>query len=204
MPQEHTLPPADIPDIAFLTPQAEWVGVLRAIGGGGSRDPVTWPLQLNVVRLADAAVRDYQLGRHCINSFHARSPQHFGLLHIIEGATHFENCIWHLERFIKHARAVRACPTAEPELKSLIPKTSIFLQSGVESKVTQLRHALAHLEGKNIKVPSGTGLALLPQNQGLVMGEHLILWSELVSWLAEANVCASNVARFKPVAKPEA
>jgi hypothetical protein len=153
--------------------------------------------------LADAAVRDYQLGRHCINAFHARSSHHFGLLKVIEGATHFENCIWHLERFIKHARAVRACPTAEPELKLLIPKNAILLNGVVETKVTQLRHALAHLEGKNSKVPAGTGLTLLPQNQGLVMGEFSISWDELVSWLSEANLCASNVARFKP-SLPEA
>jgi hypothetical protein len=200
MPQEHTLPPRNIPELSFLAPQSEWAGLTRALAGGGSRDPVAWALQLNVVRLLDAAVRDYEFGRQSINAFHGGAPHHFGLLHIIESTTHFENCIWHFERFIKHAKALRACSTAERELKLLIPKNSEFLRGAVEGKVTALRHGLAHLEGKHEKIPPGTGLALLPQDDGLVIGEHIIGWGELVSWLTGAHSCTSDVSRFRPLA----
>jgi hypothetical protein len=119
---------------------------------------------------------------------------------LILSTTHFEGCIWHFERFIKHVRALRACPTAEPELKALAPKSSVFLQGEVEGKLTQLRHTLAHLEKRasSGQIPQGASLALLPVKNGLQISDHSLTWDELASWLTEAHECSARLASFRP------
>lgn len=198
------IPPADIPTLGHLEPQAGPMGLRRGLSGGGSRDQVAYVLAANAVRLIDASIRDYMLGRDAINRLHAARPHTFGLSETIEAASHFESCLWHLERFIKHAKAIRACPTAEEELKSLVPKGASFLSGTNEGPITQLRHTIAHLESEALKgnVPPGTSLALVPQEQGLTVGHHTLPWNDLTSLLAEAHECAKAISGFKPI--PEA
>jgi len=164
-----------------------------------SQDHSAYVLQANAIRLADAAVRDYLLGGHSIAQHHERAMNQFGLAPILLATTHFESCIWHLERFIKHVRALRACATAEPELKELVPKTMALLQGAAEGKLTQLRHTLAHLERRATsgRIPKGTSLALLPLAEGLEIAGHNITWDELASWLRDASECASRLANFR-------
>ena len=195
---EDISPPLSIPSLKHLPAQSEILAVRRGIARGGSHDHSAYVLQANSVRLADAAVRDYLLGEHSIAQHHARQSNQFGLAPLILSTTHFESCIWHLERFIKHVKALRACPSAEQGLRTLIPRDSVFLQGRVEGKLTRLRHTLAHLEkdaGAG-RIPRGQSIALLPMQDGLRIGSHHIGWEQLAAWLAEAHACAAQLARF--------
>ena len=204
MPQENLLPPADLPDLSKLHAWSEWAVIVRAIGGGGSRDHTAHVLLTNAVRLLDAAIGDYQLGRHQVLRFHARDPSEFAIGHILRATTHFESCIWHLERFIKHARALRSLKTAEPELKILIPKGLSFFTSDSEHSITQMRHTISHLEGAALRgeLPQGAKIALLPLEYGLQISSHKILWQQLTDWLAEAHQCVEALANFRPPPTP--
>jgi hypothetical protein len=199
MPQKDLLPPVDIPDLSTLHAQAEWAAVIRSIGGGGSADQVAYTLQVNCIRLLDAAIRDYSLGRHAILQFHACKPNQFGIGYILQATTHFEGCIWHLERFIKHMRALRSLRSAEMELKTLIPAGLSFLQNSSERQIAQLRHTLAHLEGTALRgeLLQGTTIALLPLKDGLCIADHTLEWQDLVHWLRDAHSCVERMARFK-------
>jgi hypothetical protein len=201
MAKDNLIPPVDIPDLSDLQAQAEWTAVTRALCGGGSSDLVAHTLQVNCIRLLDASIRDYSLGRNAILSFHTRTPEQFGIGYIIQATTHFESCIWHLERFIKHIRALRSLKSAESELKALIPRNLSFLHQAAESQITQLRHTLAHLEGTALdgKVPQGTSIALMPLNGGLSISNHVINWNDLVQWLRDAHSCVERLAQFKPL-----
>ena len=105
-----------------------------------------------------------------------------------------------LERFIKHAKALRSAQFVPAELRDLIPRQSSFLQSQVERKITRMRHSLAHLEGDALKgrLPSGSSVILLALKTGLSVGEHSISWSELLDWLREINASALALAEYMP------
>jgi hypothetical protein len=113
---------------------------------------------------------------------------------------HFENCIWHLERFITHAQALRSAQSAPDDLKALIPRTLSFLQSSVKRRVKQMRNSLAHLEREALKghLPQGSNLASLALITGLEVGSHRIAWDELVAWLRDTHSCASALADYIP------
>jgi hypothetical protein len=166
---------------------------------GGSSDTVAHVLFVNCIRLHDAAIREYELGRQAILAFHGRAPDHFGIGHIAQATTHFEGCIWHLERFIKHMRALRSLKSAEIELKAIISRNLSFLSQPAENQITQLRHMLAHLEGAALRgqLPKGTSIALMPLERGLTMSSHTISWSDLAQWLRDAHACIEKLARFK-------
>jgi hypothetical protein len=193
------IPPIDIPDLSDLSPQSEWNTVMRGLCGGGSSDPLAHTLQVNCIRLLDASIRDYSLGRIAIISFHSRTPDQFGIGYITQATTHFESCIWHFERFIKHARALRSLKSAENRLKELIPRNLSFLHRSAESQITQLRHTLAHLEGTALKgkLTKGKIIALMPLDEGLSISDHTIKWLDLVQWLRDAHSCIEILAQFK-------
>lgn len=193
------IPPPDIPDLAHLKSQAESVVLLRGLAGGGSQDHITHTLHLNCVRLLDATIRDYQLARHAIHCFHACRPSQFGIADIMRASTHFENCIWHFERFIKHVRALRSHKEAEPGLKALLPSSMSFLKPTAERSITQLRHTLAHLENTALsgKLPPGSLITLLPLEDGLCIAEHTIRWDDLAQWLTDAHQCIEKLATFR-------
>ncbi|MBK7146488.1 MAG: hypothetical protein IPH76_15235 [Xanthomonadales bacterium] len=200
MTKDAILPPTDIPDLSALQLQTEWAFINRAILGGGSSDFTAYTLQLNCVRLMDAAIRDYSLGRQAILSFHARSPDEFGLGWIAMATTHFESCVWHLERAVKHARVLRSLKTAETGLKQLISKKLSFFSASAESRITALRDTLAHLEkaAGNGELRSGESIALMPTSVGLSISGHTIEWAELAGWLTDGHSCVAALASFKP------
>ena len=199
MPQRNLLPPEDIPDLSELSALSEWGAIVRGLGGGGSCDHTAHVLSVNTVRLLDAAIGDYQLGRQAILSFHSRDTNQFALGHIMRATTHFESCIWHLERFIKHVRALRSLKTAELELKALIPKKLKCLEQASEHAITDLRHTLAHLEGAALRgeLPQGVAIALMPMEIGLHIGHRTIRWESLAEWLQEAHKCVEQLANCR-------
>ena len=198
MSQENLLPPADLPDLSRLHPWSESATILRAMGGGGSRDHTAQVLLTNGVRLLDAAIGDYQLGRSEVLKFHAREPSEFAIGHIMRATTHFESCIWHFDRFIKHARALRSLKNAEPELKALIPKDLSFL-AGSAHAITDVRNMISHLveEAREGKLLQGTKIVLAPLKDGLSISSHEISWHQLVDWLTQAHKCAEALANFR-------
>jgi hypothetical protein len=199
MSQSH-LPPQDIPDLSSLSAQTVWAATGRFFFGGGSTDAVTQTLLVNGVRLLDASVRDYSLGRDAILAFHASTLNELRIGRVAQATTHFESCIWHLERFIKHARAIRARRATESELKALIPSNASFLNQSAEHQITSLRHVLAHLEraALNGELPQGQSVALLPVEDGLSISTHTINWQDLAQWLRDAHACVERLARYRP------
>ena len=193
------LPPTDLADLSTLRLNAPSMALQRYFLGSGPMRHDAYVLQFNAVRLADVALAEYVSAREVVSKFHAdhNSP---GVHYYHRASAHFENCIWAIERFIKHAKAIRSATFVPQELASLIPKRSSFLQSGVEKSVTRARHTLAHLEAAALKgeLPEGSNIALLPLKSGLSVGEHVIQWSSLAQWLTDINTCGSALAGYRP------
>ena len=200
MSNEFVLPPVDIPDLSKLNALSEQAIIVRVLGSGGSSDHTAQVLLTNTVRLLDASIGDYQLGRQAILAFHARDPSQLAFGYLMRATTHFESCVWHLERFIKHVRALRSLKSAEPELKALVPKGLKCFQQASEHMITNLRHTLAHLEGAALRgeLPPGATIALAPIEVGLRIAGHTIEWESLAGWLRDAHKCVEDLANFRP------
>jgi hypothetical protein len=195
-----SLPPADLPGLSELRPLAGWFGVLRALTGAGSDDRVAYTLQANSIRLSQAAISEYQLGVLAVKNFHEKRQELSALHWAVVSVNHFESCLWHLERFLKHCRALRGSVSAEPDLKRIIPRTLQIFEQDAESRITRLRHRLAHLEkaAQNSELPQGSSIMLRPVRSGLILADIQISWLELAAWLREAHSIVERLIEFMP------
>ncbi len=199
----ESFPPKGLPDLKELRPLAGWFGVLRALSGAGSNDFVAASLQSNAIRLCQAAISEYQLGILAIEAFHQTLENLTPLHWAIASIGHFESSLWHLERFIKHAKALRSLHSAEMDLRRTIPKSLAIFKQDAERRITRLRHQIAHLESviQNRELPQGSSIMLRPTRTGLVLGSECITWSELEQWLREAYDVSEKITEFVP--KPD-
>ncbi|MBX9904960.1 MAG: hypothetical protein K2Y31_11430 [Burkholderiales bacterium] len=142
---------------------------------------------------------EYELARTSIVAFHGKT-QGIGIHFITRASGHFESCIWSLERFIKHAKALRSATFIPADLRDLVPRQSSFLQSPVEKQITRMRHTLAHLEGEALKglLPQGSNIILLAIDRGLSVGGHIVEWKELIAWLQDVHATGAALADYLP------
>lgn len=200
MEQPDSFPPKGLPTLKELRPLAGWFGVLRALTGAGSNDFVAVSLQSNTIRLCQAAISEYQLGIQAIEAFHKTlrdlTPLHWATVSV----GHFESSLWHLERFIKHAKALRSLHTAEMDLRKIIPKSLAIFKQDAERRITRLRHRIAHLESviQKREFPQGSSIMLRPTKTGLLLGSECIAWAELEQWLRDAYDVSEKLTEFVP------
>lgn len=192
-------PPISLPDLGGLAPHSVRMAARRIFQSGGAQEHIPYVLQLNAVRLADSCIREYELGREAVRQYH-EERESLGIGYLLRASCHFENCIWHLERFTKHSIALRSDRSAPGDLKALIPRTLSFLDK--EGLVTQLRHTLAHMErdALNGALPQGSNIMLLAVSDGLEVGSHLLSWADLEILLRDVHACASALADYLPPA----
>jgi len=88
----------------------------RMFQSGGAKEHRAFTLQLNDMRLADMALREYSSGRDAVLEFHAER-QGMGITSVLRASGHFEGCIWALERFGKHIKVLRGALFAHTDLK---------------------------------------------------------------------------------------
>lgn len=200
MDSTNNTPPFDLPTLEELKPLAGWLGVVRALAGGGSGDYTAYALQANAVRLCQAAISEYQQGVAAVRAFHQNRQDLTALHWIIVSVNNFESCLWNLERFIKHARTLRSLVSAESELKRLIPRNLSFFQQDAESRITRLRHRISHLESAVLKgeIADGGDIMVRPVERGLTLGNMEICWEELEEWLRDVHTIAERLAEFVP------
>lgn len=195
-----SIPPCNLPNLKELRPLAAWFGMLRVFTGAGSNDHVALSLQSNTIRLCQAAISEYQLGVLAIEAFQ-RTLQSLTPLHwAIVAISHFESSLWHLERFIKHAKALRSLKSAEMDLRTIVPKNLALFQQNAERRITRLRHQIAHLESavQNLELTPGSSIMLRPTKSGLLLGAECITWVELEHWLREAYGVSEKLTEYVP------
>jgi hypothetical protein len=194
---ENIQPPKSIQDLSHLTAHSGRMALRRIFQAGGAKERKTFALQLNAVRLADLALREYNLGREAALEFHTKR-QGLGITFIMRASGHFETCILALERFVKHIKALRGASFVHPNLKRILPREISFLKSTAEKQIVGLRHTFTHLEERAVKgkLPQDATVILLATVDGLYLGDHLINWNDIVMWLQDMHKCASDLADY--------
>ena len=161
--------------------------------GGGPTDLTVYALWVNFIRLVDVSVREYELARRRIDG---KSPN---LPRINVATGHFESLLSTLKRAIAHLKALRSHRDAPTSLKRLLPGRSKVLSGSVEKRVTGMRDAIQHLDEKVIKgaIHKGEPVCLVPEIQGVRLGNFNISYQELASWIQELHHLAGEVTHYK-------
>jgi hypothetical protein len=187
----------NIPDLSDLSSRSISLAMRRFFTSSGPKGGEAYALVMNFVRLVDLAVSEYKSGRLAILEF-ANSNEELRLGSAIRSSAHFEVCIDALKRAINHLKAIRGNPTVPQDLKGLLPRGINLISGEVESKVTQMRHAIQHLEERIQKgeIIEGQSLALQPTRDDLQLGPLNLRYVELAGWITEAHTLSATLIGY--------
>src|SRR5436309_1771186 len=158
------------------------------------RDYETYALLMNLMRLMDLAIREYESGRRVLDEFKTRSGS-IMLSPIFLASGHFEECASTLKRLINYVKVIRSHPKVPEHLKTLLPGKLTVLRGQVEKQITDMRDAIQHLENRIYKgeITPGDAICLEPSQHGLNLGKHKVLYADLAGWLQELHSHAEKL-----------
>ena len=189
----------DVPNLSGLRPHSA-IFVAHMFRGAGLKRIETYALVMNLIRLVDLAIREYESGRVALNTF-ASTNDSLPVGAILRASGHFEVCICSVKRAINHVKAMRSYEGAPQSLKDLLPRSLTILTGDVERSITCMRDAIQHLERDVLRrqLPADSSLCLMPSmdGRGLELGEHTILFSDLAAWLQELHTCAEHQYQYR-------
>lgn len=185
-----------IPDLSGLKPNSLQL-TLSQVTGRIPEDYKVYALVLNFVRLVDFASLDFENCRTSLLKYWKRrdnSTVPLGFL--ILGAGHFEACITNLKRAIEFLKAIRGYSGLKPSTQTLIRQKYNVLNGRVEKAVTDMRNCVQHLYGDVKKGLIADGQPIYPSSSdldGMKLGQHKILFSDLAAWLTELHTISENL-----------
>jgi hypothetical protein len=187
----------NIPDLSDISSRSTSLAMRRIFTSSGPKRREPYALVMNFVRLVDLAVNEYKSGRLAILEF-ANGNEALRLGSAIRSSAHFEVCIDALKRAINHLKAIRGNPTVSQNLKDLLPRRIGLISGKVESKVTDMRDAIQHLERdiQKGKIIEGQSLALQPTRDDLQLGSLNLRYVELAEWITEAHTLSGTLIGY--------
>lgn len=183
-----------IPNLSGLPVHSHGVVLNRFFRGGGPKDDVVYALWMNFVRLADVAVREYELARSVL-----MSSDRSKISRTIVAIGHFESLLTTLKRCIDHLKALRGNRATPQSMKNLLPRRLKVLTGGVERRITKMRDSIQHLERDLITgcIIQGEPVCLKPSKNGIELGNQKISYTEIAVWVRELHDLAGNVVLYK-------
>jgi hypothetical protein len=185
-----------IPDLSGFKPNSLQLTLFQ-ITGRVPGDYKVYALVLNFVRLVDLALMDFENCRTSLLRYWRRidnSTVPLGFL--ILGAGHFEACITNLNRAIEFLKAMRGYSGLNPSTHALVRQRYAVLNGHVEKAVADIRNAIQHLYGEVKKGSISEGQPIFPSSSevdGMKLGPHKIVFSDLASWLTELHTISGNL-----------
>ncbi len=171
------------------------------------------------VRLVSAALVEYEEGSKRLRDFwEIHTSFNLGAIH--RSISHFESCIFNVNRAMNCFRRLRGDRLHDPIALALRQQRFSFAQDAIADRIREMRNEIHHLEDSvlNGQITQGQNFALRPdgpevshateENQTvktidrLVIGPHVILFRELVQWLQEMTDAVSKIAEVLPSASP--
>lgn len=174
--------------------------------------------QVNVLastymRLVEAAIVEYQLGSEALRKVWSDSSS-FGVRAMHRSISHFESCISNMHRAIAAYRRLRSHPDRDQLSVHLADVKPAFLSDKIANQLRNMRDAVHHLDEKvvNREVTLGQPMALKPDGvevphpteegqtiktfDRLVIGPHMVKFSDVADWLTEMSAVAAKIAQF--------
>ena len=214
----------DIPELEKYTNGfgGYWLGLMFM--NNAPTEYVPRALTTSYVRLVEGALRSYSSGRQHVDYFwNRRDPASLPLEVMQQAILDYETCLTCLHRAIRVHKALQKSPLAPMEFKRDILTKSKFEMGGkVADRIRFMRDATQHVDAFLIKekIPRNTWFSLNadgpeiphPTEVGqtiktidrLVLGDQMILFTELHDWLMEFGRYAEAIStyNFTPASAP--
>lgn len=167
------------------------------------------------VRLVSAALVEYEEGSKRLREFWSTHTS-VNLSAMNRSTSYFESCIFNVNRAINCFRRLRGDRLHDPIALALRQQKFLFSQDEIADRIREMRNEIHHLEDSVLDglITQGQDFALkadgpevphpTESNQTvktidrLVIGNHEILFSELVQWLEEMTVAVSMITEVLP------
>jgi len=186
----------EIPDLSGLKPKSLQL-TLYGVTGRAADDYKVYALVLNFVRVVDMALQDFLNCRMSLMEYWNRTDSStVPLGFLILGAGHFEACVGNLKRATELLKAIRGYDGLNSSTQALVRQKYTVLNTHVEKTVTDMRNAIQHLYGDIKKGAIVEGQAIYPSStakDGMRLGQHKILFSDLAAWLTELHTLSQNL-----------
>lgn len=184
------------------------------IGSASTRFEIN-ALTSTYVRLVSAALVEYEEGSKCLREFWSTNTS-VNLSAMNRSISHFESCIFNANRAINCFRRLRGDRMRDPIALAFRQQKFLFSRDAIADRIREMRNEILHLEDSVFDglITQGQDFALkadgpeVPHpteiNQTvktidrLVIGNHEILFSELVQWLEEMTVAVSMITEVLP------
>jgi hypothetical protein len=144
------------------------------LGGPGNREPRAYPyrgLWLNLVRLTDKALREYDAARAELLDYSSSiGSRHFSP--VFRAVDHLENCIGATHRAVLNARALRVAGFA---------KDSPMPTAGQEDRLRLVRNRIEHAEERLVdgRIKPAQFHALRPFDHRVDIGDQRLTYRDL-------------------------
>jgi hypothetical protein len=183
----------EMPDLSHLSANTSLAFVLnRVFTGGGPKDPKSYALVMNFIRIVDHLVAEYEQTRAALTEF-VNTPNNV-ISPIFDATNYYESCISTMIRVIRLGRRIRNDRKSPP-----IAKKIPVLSNQIWDRVNNMRGAIQHIDeriSKNTWLP-GEPVCLLVKSDRLELNGEEILYSELADWVKQLNELGAQLAPFK-------
>ena len=186
----------DMPDLGDLDLKLSVTQMLnRRFAGGGPKDPSTYALTMNFVRLTVKAVSEYNEAREAGVAYWRGSNEDkldVSLLDHVHGC--FEDCFSALALAIQFARRIRRRQHGPP-----VPKKVAVLSDGVFKRVSGVRNSIQHWYERLLKdgYVSGEPVCLVMRASWIELSGDTVRYDELGCWLREPHDIANQMAGYR-------
>jgi hypothetical protein len=160
--------------------------------GAGAKDYCARAFQINLVRLVDKTLEDYELSRVAFSESVSR-PSNNVWSPLFRAVGHMENCFGSLERALRLARRL-----AEHEETATAVSGFGILEPAVRKRNSKIRNTMEHIDERVIQqqIKEGDLTMLFLSEDAVELQHERIEYSELVAWLRELHDLSTNMATF--------
>lgn len=172
----------EMPDLSGLFPKNSLNIILLALIG---QEPITSllgrPRWINLVRLTDKAINEFEAARACLDEF-AREHRHGRWSPLFRAIDHLENCVTATHRAFLWADALRRDPDVPKLDRDAFPRTYEI------DRLNKLRDAIEHADEELKKGSLTPGIAniLAPDEHGIELGAARVEFADLARWIEKA------------------
>lgn len=170
--------------------------LMALFGKKGPKNPASFALVMNYVRIVDAVLLEYHAMRESLQHY-VETPNEV-MSPLFESISYAESCVSNVLRAMNLARKIRHDKLGPPIGK--LPVLSDF----VVSKVRDFRNEIQHVDDElaSGKWQPGTTNCVVVLADRLTLGKQEILFADLATWIKALHGIVEGLIMFEEPAPP--
>jgi hypothetical protein len=188
-----------MPPLAHLDRNNALNAVLNSLAGsrGVLPDPA-YGLQMNLARLIDKAIREYESARESFDAYVDAPAEQFRLGALVQAFDHLETCLDAVHRAGQHADELAGLHGPPKITKAQLPSAS------ARRRIADARNAMQHAASRLLSGQTGAGtgrpIALMATSTSLRVGQRgvFIRYDWLASWITQYHDLVRDLISREP------